>query len=155
MNGQTTSVTTKLVRIFAATVAGFGVLCGVIGLALVVGGNKYLSDGATITVLVALTLVALAAIAVAWWHPIPAALAMAVAAVGYFYALNAALGGWWAAYQTAVQTSGSAENDFWFGGGTPIALFLIGAGLFAIGAILAFFGCDWRAGENRQALPVA
>jgi hypothetical protein len=45
---------------------------------------------------------------------------------------------WWNAYQTALQTSGAAENVFWTS--TPaMGLFAASGVLFALGAILAAF----------------
>lgn len=149
------STASKVFRVVAIAAAGCGGLLGVSGIALAVGGNKYISDGPTIVALTALTAVAVLAAVIAWWHPIPAAFGLVLAVAGYWYALAGLLGPWWDAYQTAVRTSGVAENDFWFGGGTPMALFILAAVCFAVGAVLAFFGYDWTVRESRQAIPTA
>jgi hypothetical protein len=140
-----------VLRVLALVVGGVAGLFGVWGVVLVLGENRYLDGGGLTAALAGVTVLAMAGAALAWWRPLTAGLAMAVAAIGYLSCLWGDLGGWWSAYQDAVRTSGAAENAFWLdNGGAAMALFLLAAALLVVASALAAFSHDWRRAGARR-----
>lgn len=135
---------------FTGLAAG-SLLVGVIGalsglgafLAVVIGDPMIPLETAAL-VSAALIVVGLVGAVIVRDMPDVAALAMAVVPFGLYFAIGEKLGPWSSAYQTAVQTSGAAENVFWTSM-PAMALFVISGSLFALGAILAAFSWGSKA----------
>ena len=122
-----------------------GALSGLGGFLAVVIGDATIPLETAALVSVALIVVGLVGAAIVRDLPDVAALAMAVVPFGLYFAIGEKLGPWWSAYQTAVQTSGAAENVFWTS--MPAMALFVGSGLlFALGAILAAF--SWSSKEK-------
>jgi hypothetical protein len=113
-----------------------GALFGLGGfVAVALGDDMIALDGTSIA---AGGLAGLGLVAALFARDLPgyAAFGMAAAPVGYLVAFSGSWGSWWATYQDAIATSGTAENVFW-SAMPAMALFTISGALLAVGALLA------------------
>jgi hypothetical protein len=144
---DSSEVARKVLRVLALTVGGVASLIGIWGVVLVLGGNRYIDGGG----LAGVTVLAIAGAALAWWRPITAGFAMAIAAIGYLSRLWGDLDGWWSAYQDAIRTSGAAENAFWLdnGGAAPARRRAPGPGV-GLGGLRPRLAPTWRAHADHR-----
>ena len=118
-----------------------GVVGGLFGLggflAVALGDDMIALD---VTSAAAAGLAALGLLAAIFVRELPgyAAFGMATPVFAYLAAFGGNWSTWWAKYQEAVATSGSAENIFW-AAMPAMALFAISGALFAFAALLAAF----------------
>lgn len=125
----------------AVVAGGAASLFGLVAfLAVVIGDDLIAADALAV---VAVTLAALGAVATGLVGRAPgaAAIGMSTATIGYVIVLGDNLAPWWSRYQTAIATSGAAENAFW-SGMPAMGLFVISGVLFAFGAVLAALRWD-------------
>jgi hypothetical protein len=78
---------------------------------------------------------------------------MLLAFAGYWFAIAGPWGSFWSAYQTAINTSGAAENNFWFSGVIAVPSLAIAIPFLVIGCAIALFAHDWS--PVTKARPVA
>lgn len=128
------------IRAIALAFGSLAVLFGGIAVAAAAIGDKYLASPTLIVVTGALTVLGIAAAAATWWRPVAGAVGMAMAAVGYWFVLAATWAPFWAGYQSAVQTSGATENEFWSSGAMAVPLLALGGICLVAAAILAALG---------------
>lgn len=145
MNTDSGEVLRKVLRVLAEVSAVVASICGAIGVGAAIAGDKYLTDGTIVAIAAVLTVVAFIAAFTAWWRPILAALAMLVTIGGYWYVIASSWGSFWSAYQTAVQTSGAAENQFWTSGVIAVPSLALAIPFLVIGVAMALFAHDWNA----------
>jgi hypothetical protein len=125
-------------------IAAIGALFGLGAFFAVVIGDAMIPLETAAMVSAALVVVGLIGAVLVRDLPDVAALAMAIVPFGLFFAIGEKLSPWWNAYQTAVQTSGSAENAFWTSM-PAMALFVVSGALFAVAAVLAAFSWGSKA----------
>ena len=136
--------TTTYTRAFDASaigailVGGIGALFGLGGLFAVVLGDDMIPMELGAVTAGLLAAVALLAVAFVRDHPDIAALGIVAAPVGYLVAFGGSWSAWWDRYQTAIATSGAAENTFW-AAEPAMALFAISGVLLVIAALLAAY----------------
>ncbi|HEX9099823.1 MAG TPA: hypothetical protein VF956_10090 [Candidatus Dormibacteraeota bacterium] len=143
MNSNSGDVTRKVLRVLAAGAGLVGGLLGVLGVGAALAGDKYLTDGTLIASIAVLTAIALIGAGIAWWRPVLAAFGMLIALAGYWYAIAGTWASFWSAYQAAINTSGAAENTFWFSGVIAVPSVAIAIPFLVIGCLIALFAHDW------------
>lgn len=151
MNGDSGVVLRKGLRLVAAISGVAAGLLGAVGVGAALAGDRYLTDATLVATAAVLTSVVLFGAVVTWWRPITAAIAMLVGIAGYGLVIAGSWANVWSAYQTAVQTSGAAENQFWSSGVLAVASLAVALPFLAIGVLIAIFGHDW----SRAATPRA
>lgn len=145
----------KALRIGAGLFAAVGGVLGAVGVGAALAGDKYLTDGTLVATAGVLTVIALIAAIVVWWRPILAAVALVFAIGGYWFVIAGAWGNFWSAYQTAVQTSGAAENQFWTSGVLAVPSLAVAIPLLTIGCLVAVFAHDWSPAIKSRAAAIS
>lgn len=155
MNGDSGDVLRKVLRVLAACAGVAGGLFGALGVGAAMAGDKYLTDGTLIATAAVLTVIVLAGAVITWWRPIYAAIALLLGIAGYWYVIVDQWGNFWSAYQTAVQTSGAAENQFWSSGVLAVPSLAIAIPFLVVSCLIALFAHDWSPATKPRAATVS
>lgn len=145
----------KVLRLFAGMVGVAGAVLAMVGVGAAIAGDKYLTDATLTAAIAVVAVVVLAGSVVAWWRPIYAAVTLLLGVGVLWVGIAGSWGAFWSAYQTAVQTSGAAENQFWTSGVIAVPSIAIGTLFIAVGFVLALFGHQWAPSTRPRAAAVS
>ena len=124
-----------------------GALFGLGGFTAVLLGDAAIPLDVVSVIVAGFALFALGAALFVRDDPGAAAVGMAMAPIAYSVLIGSAFGPWWARYQDAVATSGTAENAFW-SAMPAMGLFAVSGGLLALASALAALRWTSRTGNE-------